>query len=95
MYNENELREAAYYNWLNKGCPENADIDCWLEAENGVCPCCGKAECECGPDCECKKEGGACAEKATKKKACCKKATATKEPKTTAKKATAKKTTKK
>ncbi|MCQ2914453.1 MAG: DUF2934 domain-containing protein [Alphaproteobacteria bacterium] len=91
MTDENELREAAYYNWLNKGCPENADVDCWLEAENaGVCPCCGKKECECGPDCEC-----GCEKKATKKKACAKKATAAKEPKAAAKKAPAKKAAKK
>jgi len=30
---DKQLQEAAYYNWLNKGCPENADLDCWLEAE--------------------------------------------------------------
>lgn len=68
---DEQIREAAYFNWLNKGCPENADVECWLEAE-GVCPCCGKKECECGPDCECRKNGPcACEEKkATKKRAC-------------------------
>ena len=67
MANENEIREAAYYIWLNNGCPEGVEIDCWLEAEageckceEGVCPCCGKSPCECGPDCECRKAGGPC-----------------------------------
>ena len=105
MANENEIREAAYYIWLNNGCPEGVEIDCWLEAEacecnEGVCPCCGKSPCECGPDCECRKEGGPCEckcekeEKKPAKKAAAKK-TAVKaekeEKKPAAKKTTAKK----
>ena len=97
MADENQIREAAYFNWLNKGCPENADVDCWLEAENAndVCPCCGTVECSCGADCDCRKEGNPCAEKPLpKKKRACKKATATEEKKV-AKKTTTKKTAKK
>lgn len=109
MANENEIREAAYYIWLNNGCPEGVEIDCWLEAEadeckceEGVCPCCGKSPCECGPDCECRKAGGPCeceeekkpAKKAAAKKTVVKAEKEEKKPaakKTTAKKVAAKK----
>lgn len=37
MSNEDKVREAAYFVWLNNGCPEYVEIDCWLEGENQVC----------------------------------------------------------
>lgn len=45
MSNEDKVREAAYFIWLNNGCPEGVEIDCWLEAEvqeggkEGECKC--------------------------------------------------------
>ena len=43
MAKEDEVREAAYYVWLNNGCPEGVEIDCWLEAEAQE----GNKEAEC------------------------------------------------
>jgi len=30
---EADVRQAAYFNWLNAGCPEGRDEEFWLEAE--------------------------------------------------------------
>lgn len=79
MSNEEKVREAAYFIWLNNGCPEGVEIDCWLEAEaqeGGEC-CCA---CEDKP-----------AKKAPAKKAAAKKAEDKPAKKAPAKKATAKK----
>ena len=84
MAEENNIREAAYYIWLNNGCPENMEIDCWLEAEAQAeeCPCCKeKAECCCEAKAEEKKPA--------------KKAAAKKDAEPKAKKAPAKKAAKK
>lgn len=75
MSNEDKVREAAYFIWLNNGCPEGVEIDCWLEAEVQ----------EGGKECEC-----ACEEKPAKK-APAKKAAAKKDEEKPAKKAPAKK----
>ena len=39
MSKEDKIREAAYFVWLNNGCPEGAEIQCWLEAEAQECTC--------------------------------------------------------
>jgi len=31
-----QIEEAAYYIWLNKGCPENQDLENWKEAEQQI-----------------------------------------------------------
>ena len=31
-YNENNIREAAYYNWMNAGCPCGQDEYFWNQA---------------------------------------------------------------
>ena len=49
MAKEDEVREAAYFVWLNNGCPEGVEIDCWLEAEAQES---GKGECQ-GEECCC------------------------------------------
>ena len=52
MCNEDKIREAAYFVWLNNGCPEGADVECWLEAEaraDGEC-CCDVDDCDCCDD---------------------------------------------
>jgi hypothetical protein len=30
---QEDLRVAAYYRWLNEGCPDNNDLSDWLHAE--------------------------------------------------------------
>ncbi len=77
MSNEDKVREAAYFIWLNNGCPEGVEIDCWLEAE--VQEGGKEGECKC-----------ACEEKPAKK-APAKKAAAKKDEEKPAKKAPAKK----
>jgi hypothetical protein len=32
-YRENRIRELAYYKWLDAGCPDDQDMDFWLQAE--------------------------------------------------------------
>ncbi len=32
-----KIRDKAYFLWAEKGCPENTDLDNWLEAENQLC----------------------------------------------------------
>ena len=45
MAKEDQVREAAYFVWLNNGCPEGVEIDCWLEAEAQESgSCCEKDE---------------------------------------------------
>lgn len=72
MCNEDKIREAAYFVWLNNGCPEGADVECWLEAE-----ACADGECCCECVCECtetKAEEKKPAKKAPAKKAAAPKA---------------------
>lgn len=44
-YNENYIREAAYYNWQNAGCPSGQDEYFWNQAicqlygSNSSCSC--------------------------------------------------------
>lgn len=44
-YNENYVKEAAYYNWMNAGCPAGNDEYFWNMAINqiyGSTCCCSK-----------------------------------------------------
>ena len=86
MSKETKLRDAAYFIWIKNGCPENSEIDCWLEAET-IFGC--TDECECGDDCTCSPCECGEEKKAPAKKAAAKKAPA--EKKAPAKKAAAKK----
>ena len=90
MAKEDEVREAAYYVWLNNGCPEGVEIDCWLEAEaqEGDC-CCEEKTCCCEEKACCCEEDKE--EKKPAKKAAAKKAAEPAEKKPAAKKAPAKK----
>ncbi len=52
-YNENSIREAAYYNWQNAGCPNGQDEYFWtmainqLYGSNNVSSCaCKKSACK-------------------------------------------------
>ena len=47
MAKEDQVREAAYFVWLNNGCPEGVEIDCWLEAEAQEDGCCCEEDCCC------------------------------------------------
>ena len=52
-YNENYVREAAYYNWQNAGCPSGKDEYFWTMAINqlyGDCNCSNSTSA-----CSCKK----------------------------------------
>ena len=45
-YNENAIREAAYYIWQNAGCPQGQDEKFWMmafEQLNGGKCCCSKS----------------------------------------------------
>ena len=45
-YNENAIREAAYYIWQNAGCPQGQDEKFWsmaIEQLNASAPCCSKS----------------------------------------------------
>ena len=33
---QKELEEAAYYRWLNRGCPSGDDLADWVEAEKSL-----------------------------------------------------------
>ena len=45
-YNETYIREAAYYNWQNAGCPSGQDEYFWNQA---ICQLYGtKSSCGCG-----------------------------------------------
>lgn len=42
-FNENAIREAAYYNWQNAGCPQGKDDFFWamaIEQLNSSCSSC-------------------------------------------------------
>ena len=45
-FNENSIREAAYYNWQNAGCPNGQDEYFWSMAmEQLSSPSCSKKSC--------------------------------------------------
>ena len=46
-YNENAIREAAYYNWQNAGCPMGKDEYFWamaIEQLNKKCSSCNSSK---------------------------------------------------
>ncbi len=46
-YNENYIREAAYYNWQNAGCPSGQDEYFWNQAVNQLYgSSCTKSSCK-------------------------------------------------
>lgn len=49
--NENTIREAAYYNWQNAGCPQGQDEYFWTMAmeqvANGCCGSCKSSKTSC------------------------------------------------
>lgn len=45
-YNENYIREAAYYNWQNAGCPSGKDEYFWNMAVSQLYGSCGSS-CGC------------------------------------------------
>ncbi len=47
-FNENAIREAAYYNWQNAGCPQGQDEKFWMMAVEQLSSCnssCSKSSC--------------------------------------------------
>jgi len=46
-YNENYIREAAYYNWQNAGCPSGQDEYFWTMAINQLYGTSCNSACSC------------------------------------------------
>ena len=44
-YNEQAIREAAYYIWQNAGCPNGQDEYFWSMAVEQLSNCCNKSSC--------------------------------------------------
>ena len=44
-YNEQAIREAAYYIWQNAGCPNGQDEYFWSMAVEQLSKCCDKSSC--------------------------------------------------
>ena len=44
-YNEQAIREAAYYIWQNAGCPNGQDEYFWSMAVEQLSKCCNKSSC--------------------------------------------------
>ena len=44
-YNEQAIREAAYYIWQNAGCPNGQDEYFWSMAVEQLSKCCKKSSC--------------------------------------------------
>ena len=44
-YNEQAIREAAYYIWQNAGCPNGQDEYFWSMAVEQLSNCCKKSSC--------------------------------------------------
>lgn len=54
-YNENAIREAAYYIWQNAGCPQGQDEKFWamaIEQLNAAAPCCSKSSSKKSTSCK-------------------------------------------
>ncbi len=67
LISENDVRLAAYYNWLNSGRPEGAALDNWVSARRQLEGDAGAPRKEEAPKKPCgRKEGGK--GKASKKK---------------------------
>ena len=66
-YNEQAIREAAYYIWQNAGCPNGQDEYFWSMAVEQLSKCCTKSSCA-------KKSSS----KTTSKSSCTKKASCSK-----------------
>lgn len=68
-YNENAIREAAYYNWQNAGCPNGQDEYFWAMAVEQFSNCnsksCAKSSCSSA-----KKASTKTTSKTTKSAAC-------------------------
>ena len=61
--NENAIREAAYYNWQNAGCPQGQDEYFWQMAVEQLSNC----NCSCKSSSSAKKTSSTTAKKSTKK----------------------------
>ena len=76
-YTENDIRIAAYYNWLNNGCQNGTELKNWNDALNQL----SKISCSSKSSCSTKTSSKACASKASVKKASSSKTTSSKSKK--------------
>ena len=65
-YTENDIRVAAYYNWLNNGCQNGNDLQNWNAAIQQLS---SKISCSSKSSCSTKSSSKACSSKTSVKKA--------------------------
>ena len=70
-YNEQAIREAAYYIWQNAGCPNGQDEYFWSMAVEQLSKCCDKSS--CAKKTSSKSTSKSASKTTTTKKASCKK----------------------
>ncbi|MBP3345475.1 MAG: DUF2934 domain-containing protein [Alphaproteobacteria bacterium] len=82
-YTENDIRIAAYYNWLNNGCQNGTELKNWNDALNQLSKisCSSKSCSTSKSSCSTKTSSKACASKASVKKASSSKTTSSKSKK--------------
>ena len=79
-FNEDAIREAAYYNWQNAGCPNGQDEYFWTMAVEQLSNCNNKNSCS-KSSCSSKKTSSKTSNTKTTKSAACKTASASKKSK--------------
>ena len=79
-YNEDAIREAAYYNWQNAGCPNGQDEYFWAMAIEQLSNCNNKNSCN-KTSCSSKKSSCKTSNTKSTKSAACKTTTASKKSK--------------
>lgn len=79
-FNEDAIREAAYYNWQNAGCPNGQDEYFWTMAIEQLSNCNNKNSCS-NSSCSSKKSSSKNSNTKTTKSAACKTAASSKKSK--------------
>lgn len=74
-YNENAIKEAAYYNWQNAGCPMGQDEYFWAMAVEQLSNSCNKKSCSAT------KKTTSCKSSSSSKSAACKSTSGSKKSK--------------
>ena len=72
-FNENAIREAAYYNWQNAGCPQGQDEKFWMMAVEQL-SCCKSSCSKSSSSKSCASKSASCKSASAKKAAAPKKA---------------------
>ena len=64
-YNENYVKEAAYYNWQNAGCPSGQDEYFWNMAMNQLYGTSSKSSCKSSSSKSCSSSSKSCSTKSS------------------------------